>query len=80
MHTRRLSIINSLWGEPHTDGSDSTIDCIDSGYDSTVVRWSGSLGKLTLVAPKDWSCTWHVRELKLHAEERIKTEKGKRNW
>ena len=37
--------------------------------DSTVVRWSRSQ-KFTLVARNDWSCTWYVHELKLHAEER----------
>ena len=36
---------------------------------STVVRWSRSR-KFTLVARKDWPRTWHVRELKVHAEER----------
>ena len=38
----------------------------------TVVRWSRSQ-KFTLVARKDWSHTWYVHELKLHAEE---TEKA----
>ena len=43
---------------------------------STVIQWSRSR-KFTLVAQKDWSCTWYVHELKLHAEEkRIKTEKA----
>ena len=77
-------IIGVSLSEPHTGGSQfncGTVVAFPKVYetntetptlmvvDSTVVRWSRSR-KFTLVALKDWSCTWYVRELKLHAEER----------
>ena len=74
-------------GKPHTGGSRfnrGTVVMFPKVYAtntesptlavvySTVVRWSHSR-KFTLVA---WCRTWYVHELKLHAEEGIKTEKA----
>ena len=78
------SIFGASLSEPHTGGgrfNRGTVVTFPKVYemntesptlvvvDSTVVWWSCSR-KFTLVARKDCSCTWYVRELKLYAEER----------